>query len=144
MDAFTPPDSVHFGRDDLPFVDIGEGAQLKVLQVKLGENLWIIENIFQAGYEVIRHRHSGPVFGYTTSGAWKYKEYDYVNREGSFLYEPAGSVHTLQPRAVKAATTSVAKRSLCWGICTNLRAARSRWRAGTRLANYRATLATAV
>ncbi|MGY8738434.1 MAG: 2,4'-dihydroxyacetophenone dioxygenase family protein, partial [bacterium] len=37
-----------------------------------------------------------PVFGYTTSGAWKYKEYDYVNRAGSFLYEPAGSVHTLQ------------------------------------------------
>jgi len=30
------------------------------------------------------------------SGAWKYKEYDYVNRAGSFLYEPAGSVHTLQ------------------------------------------------
>jgi hypothetical protein len=25
----------------------------------------------------------------------KYKEYDYVNRGGSFLYEPAGSVHTL-------------------------------------------------
>jgi hypothetical protein len=30
------------------------------------------------------------------SGAWKYKEYDYVNRAGSFLYEPAGSIHTLQ------------------------------------------------
>ena len=30
------------------------------------------------------------------SGAWKYKEYDYVNRAGSFLYEPANSVHTLQ------------------------------------------------
>ena len=30
------------------------------------------------------------------SGAWKYKEYDYVNTTGSFLYEPAGSVHTLQ------------------------------------------------
>jgi len=96
MDAFSPPDSIHIGADDLPFVDIGEGAKLKLLQVKLGENLWIIENIFQAGYEVIRHRHTGPVFGYTTSGAWKYKEYDYVNRAGSFLYEPAGSIHTLQ------------------------------------------------
>ena len=42
------------------------------------------------------HRHTGPVWGYTISGAWKYKEYDYVNRAGSFLYEPAGSVHTLQ------------------------------------------------
>ncbi len=96
MDAFAPAESIHVGVDDLPFVDIGEGAKLKVLQVKRGENLWIIENIFQAGYEVQTHRHSGPVYGYTTAGAWKYKEYDYVNRAGSFLYEPAGSVHTLQ------------------------------------------------
>ena len=96
MDAYAPAESIHIGENDLPFVDIGEGAKLKVLQVKRGENLWIIENIFQAGYEVQTHRHTGPVFGYTTSGAWKYKEYDYVNRAGSFLYEPAGSVHTLQ------------------------------------------------
>ena len=45
---------------------------------------------------VQRLKHTGPVYAYTTSGAWKYKEYDYVNRAGSFLYEPAGSVHTLQ------------------------------------------------
>jgi hypothetical protein len=36
------------------------------------------------------------VWGYTLQGAWKYKEYDYVNRAGSFLFEPAGSVHTLE------------------------------------------------
>ena len=89
-------EAVHFGKDDLPFVDIGDGSKLKVLQVKHGEGLWIIENIFQAGYEVEKHRHTGPVWGYTSAGAWKYKEYDYVNRAGSFLYEPAGSVHTLQ------------------------------------------------
>lgn len=89
-------EAVHFAADDLPFVDIGDGSLLKVLQLKVGEGLWIIENVFQAGYEVQKHRHTGPVFGYTTSGAWKYKEYDYVNRAGSFLYEPAGSEHTLQ------------------------------------------------
>jgi quercetin dioxygenase-like cupin family protein len=92
----TPPNALHIGADDLPFVDIGDGNQLKVLQVKEREGLWIVENIFMAGYEVQRHKHTGPVWGYTTSGAWKYKEYDYVNRAGSFLYEPAGSVHTLQ------------------------------------------------
>jgi quercetin dioxygenase-like cupin family protein len=93
----TPtPESIHIGADDLPFVEIGDGSLLKVLQVKKGEGLWVIENVFQAGYEVEKHRHTGPVFGYTTSGAWKYKEYDYVNRAGSFLYEPAGSIHTLQ------------------------------------------------
>ena len=90
------PTAVHIGADELPFVDIGDGSKLKVLQVKEREGLWIVENIFQAGYEVQKHRHTGPVYGYTTSGAWKYKEYEYVNRAGSFLYEPAGSVHTLQ------------------------------------------------
>jgi quercetin dioxygenase-like cupin family protein len=88
--------AVHVGAKDLPFVDIGGGNKLKVIQVKRGEGLWIIENLFMAGYEVQTHRHTGPVWGYTFSGAWKYKEYDYVNRAGSFLYEPAGSVHTLQ------------------------------------------------
>ena len=90
------PDAIHFGADEIPFVDMGGGNLLKVLHVKRGEGLWIVENILQAGFEVERHRHTGPVWGYTRSGAWKYKEYDYVNRAGSFLYEPAGSIHTLQ------------------------------------------------
>jgi len=90
------PTAVHVGADELPWADIGGGSKLKVLQVKEQEGLWIVANIFQAGYEVQKHRHTGPVWGYTVSGAWKYKEYDYVNRAGSFLYEPAGSVHTLQ------------------------------------------------
>ena len=92
----SAPSAVHIGGDDLPFVDIGGGNRLKVIQVKEREGLWIIENIFMAGFEVQTHRHTGPVWGYTVAGAWKYKEYDYVNRAGSFLYEPAGSVHTLQ------------------------------------------------
>ena len=90
------PSAIHIGADQLPFVEIGGGNKLKVIQVKPEEGLWIVENIFQAGYEVQKHRHTGPVYAYTTSGAWKYKEYDYVNRAGSFLYEPAGSIHTLQ------------------------------------------------
>ena len=89
------PSAVHIGADELPFVDIGPLAQMKILQVNEREGLWIIENIFQDGFEVQTHRHTGPVWGYTVSGAWKYKEYDYVNRAGSFLYEPAGSIHTL-------------------------------------------------
>ena len=94
--AEIAPTAVHMGADDLPFVEIGGGNLLKVIQVKEREGLWIVENVFQAGFEVPTHRHTGPVWGYTRSGAWKYKEYDYVNRANSFLYEPAGSVHTLQ------------------------------------------------
>ena len=96
MSPDAAPLAVHLAGDDLPFVDIGNGNKLKIIQVKHGEGLWIVENIFQAGYEVQTHKHTGPVWGYTFSGAWKYKEYDYVNRANSFLYEPAGSIHTLQ------------------------------------------------
>jgi 2,4'-dihydroxyacetophenone dioxygenase len=96
MTAHTAPEAVHLGADELPFVDLPDGSKLKVLQVREKEGLWIIQANFMAGYEVQTHKHTGPVWGYTVSGAWKYKEYDYVNRAGSFLYEPAGSIHTLQ------------------------------------------------
>jgi quercetin dioxygenase-like cupin family protein len=91
----TVPPALHRGADELPFVEIGCGNKIKVIQVDANEGLWVVENIFQSNYEVQTHRHTGPVYGYTTSGAWKYKEYDEVNRAGSFLFEPAGSVHTL-------------------------------------------------
>ncbi len=89
------PEAIHIGCGDIPWVEIGGGNKLRVLQVRPTEGLWIVENIFQTGFAVQKHRHTGPVWGYTTSGAWKYAEYDYVNTAGSFLYEPAGSVHTL-------------------------------------------------
>jgi quercetin dioxygenase-like cupin family protein len=89
------PLAVHVGADDLPFVDYGGGNLMKVIMIDEAESLWIVENIFQSNFQVQKHRHTGPVFGYTVSGAWKYKEYDYVNTAGSFLYEPANSVHTL-------------------------------------------------
>jgi len=91
----TAPLAVHKGADELPWVEIGDGNKLKVIMVDEGQGLWIVENIFQSGFDVLTHKHTGPVYGYTVSGAWKYKEYDYVNRAGSFLFEPAGSVHTL-------------------------------------------------
>lgn len=90
------PPSLHIGADELPFVDLGDGNMLKVLQVFRLENVWITENIFQKGFESPKHVHTGNVWGHTTSGAWKYKESDFVNRAGSFLYEPAAAAHTLQ------------------------------------------------
>ncbi len=35
------------------------------------------------------------MFAFTISGSWKYLEYPEVNTAGSYLYEPAGSIHTL-------------------------------------------------
>ncbi|MGE0880369.1 MAG: 2,4'-dihydroxyacetophenone dioxygenase family protein [Acidimicrobiia bacterium] len=87
--------AVHLGSSEQPWVTLRDGSQLRVLQVRPKEGLWIIESKFFAGLTLATHRHTGPVWGYTVSGAWKYLESDFVNTAGSFLYEPAGSVHTL-------------------------------------------------
>lgn len=91
----TIPEASHLADTECPYVDMGDGLELKVVQVRVSEGLWIVKNRFAPGTRIQRHRHTGPVFGYTLSGAWKYLEYEYVNEAGSFLYEPANSVHTL-------------------------------------------------
>src|ERR1700710_1771925 len=82
------PSAIHRGDEELPWVDIGDGSLLKVLHIKEREGLWVIRNRFMPGYQVQTHKHTGPVYAFTTTGAWRYKESDFVNRAGSFLYEP--------------------------------------------------------
>lgn len=89
-------EAIHIGKDDLPWVDIGDGSELQLLQADLNQGLWVINSRFSPGYKVQTHYHTGAVFAVTMSGSWYYEEYpDYVNRKGSYLYEPAHSVHTL-------------------------------------------------
>ena len=94
MTAMT--EAFHLGEDEIPWVDTGTGVELKLVQADIEAGLWIVRNRFVPGAGVQKHRHTGQVYGYTLTGAWKYVEYDYINRAGSFLYEPAGSVHTLK------------------------------------------------
>jgi len=88
-------EATHLGEDDIPWVDTGIGLDLKLVQADIELGLWIVRNRFAPGAVVQKHKHTGQVFGYTLTGAWKYAEYPYVNRAGSFLFEPAGSEHTL-------------------------------------------------
>ncbi len=89
-------EAIHIGETDLPFVDAGDGTQIQLLQVDLKQGLWIVRTKFPAGQKVSKHYHTGPVFAVTFSGCWYYKEYpDDKNTAGSYLYEPAHSVHTL-------------------------------------------------
>jgi 2,4'-dihydroxyacetophenone dioxygenase len=89
------PTAVHRDDASLPYLTIDQGIELKVLQIKVKEGLWVIRNRFAPGAKVQTHKHTGGVFAFTTRGAWRYRESDFVNTAGSYLYEPAGSVHTL-------------------------------------------------
>jgi len=95
MTAIDIPRALHRGESELPFVDLGDGSLLQLLQVDVEAGLWVIRTKFQPGYLVQTHKHTGEVFAFTLAGSWKYVEYPEVNTAGSYLYEPAGSVHTL-------------------------------------------------
>ena len=42
-----------------------------------------------------RHIHPSVVVGYVIKGAWRYLEHDWIAREGAFVFEPPGEIHTL-------------------------------------------------
>ncbi len=89
--------AIHIGDSDLPWVGLGDGSELQLLQVDLHQGLWVVRTRFQPGYQVTTHYHTGSVFAVTLSGSWYYNEYpEYVNTAGSYLYEPAHSLHTLK------------------------------------------------
>ncbi len=89
-------EAVHVGAADLPWTYAGPGSELQLLHVDLNQGLWVSKTRFQSGTEIAKHFHTGCVLAVTLTGSWYYKEYpDAVNHAGSYLFEPAGSVHTL-------------------------------------------------
>ena len=67
---------------------------IKLIKVDPAREEWITLLKTPADIELPRHHHSGAVSVYTISGAWKYKEHDWIARPGSFVFEDAGSQHT--------------------------------------------------
>ncbi|HEY3143800.1 MAG TPA: 2,4'-dihydroxyacetophenone dioxygenase family protein [Acidimicrobiales bacterium] len=104
----TAPTALHRGEDELPFVDLGDGTLLQLLQVDLAQGVWVVRNRFAPDTTIPTHKHTGHVFAFTQRGRWHYLESpEAVNVAGSYLYEPAGSVHTLHVPADNTETTDV-------------------------------------
>lgn len=106
-EALGAPLSLHRGEKELPFVPYQEGVVFQLLQVNLESGLWVIRVRFEPGVTIQRHRHTGEVFAFTLSGSWRYMEYPDINLAGSYLYEPAGAVHTLHVPATNKGVTDV-------------------------------------
>lgn len=88
--------TLHVGDADLPWMEAGDGSALQLLHVDLAQGLWISKTRVPPGYRVPTHYHTGMVFAVTLQGRWFYAETpDAVNAPGSYLFEPAGSLHTL-------------------------------------------------
>jgi quercetin dioxygenase-like cupin family protein len=101
------PTSLHRSEDELPFVPYQEGVVFQLLQVDIESGLWVLRVRFEPGVTIQRHRHTGEVLAFTLSGSWRYLEYPEINTAGSYLYEPAGSIHTLHVPASNKEVTDV-------------------------------------
>ena len=81
--------------EDAPWADTGIGVLLEVVRFDVQHGTWVILNRFRPGVQLQTHRHTGSVDAFTSAGRWHYLEYDFYVMAGSYLFEPANSVHTL-------------------------------------------------
>jgi 2,4'-dihydroxyacetophenone dioxygenase len=73
----------------------GPGIHLQPLRLDPERGEWVFLAVWAPGCSLPLHYHTGPAQVYTFKGRWLYREYpDQPQTAGSYLYEPAGSVHT--------------------------------------------------
>ena len=75
---------------------LAPGVKIKPLRLDIEAGVWVILVSFAPGSSVPLHYHTGEAEVLTLSGRWHYAEHaDQPQTAGSYLYEPAGSIHTL-------------------------------------------------
>jgi len=102
-----PPLALHRAEGDLPFVPYQEGVTFQLNQVDIEAGYFVVRLRGEPGRTIQRHKHTGEIFAFTLAGSWRYLEYPEINTAGSYLYEPAGSVHTLHFPESNTETTDV-------------------------------------
>lgn len=95
--AFQVPDIVIQGipDDERLWVPQVENVWFRPLMFNTVTGEWInLLRVRRSGM-LNRHLHPEPVYGYVIKGSWRYLEHDWIAKEGGFVYEPPGEVHTL-------------------------------------------------
>ena len=82
-------------KDDNKWYASSKNGRQRPLQFNISNGSWV--TLLKAEGEGTRgrHHHSASVSAWTIEGAWGYREYDWVARAGSFVFEPPGHIHTL-------------------------------------------------
>jgi quercetin dioxygenase-like cupin family protein len=88
--------------NDLPILrdSVAPGVDVQPLFLDPQNGVWVLRTIFAPGVTLPNHFHTGSVHGFTLSGKWYYTQYpDQPQTAGSYLYEPAGSIHQFRTPA---------------------------------------------
>src|SRR4051794_6452792 len=100
MIATDTPEALHVSTADVPTLRDypATGIDVQLLAADVEGGFFTVRLIGRPGASVPTHLHTGAVHAFTLAGKWQYREYpdSPPNVAGSYLYEPAGSSHTLQ------------------------------------------------
>ena len=81
--------------DERLWVPQAPGVWFRPLLLNTVNGEWVnLLRVRRAGV-LSRHQHARPVHGFVLKGSWRYLEHDWIAREGMYVFEPPGEVHTL-------------------------------------------------
>ena len=87
--------TVAIPEDERFWVPQSENVWFRPLILNTAQGEWVnLLRVRRSGM-LSRHCHPSPVYGYVIKGSWRYLEHDWIAREGMFVFEPPGEVHTL-------------------------------------------------
>jgi hypothetical protein len=84
------------GEDESPWIPYGGPnvfARYLAFDPRRGQTLTMLRAI-GPGF-IGKHKHRSPVTGFTMSGTWGYREYDWLAKPGDLVQESPGAIHTL-------------------------------------------------
>lgn len=84
--------TLHLASEDIPWVALSEDSELRVLHARPEEEFLATQFRAHPGAEHSLHRHTAPVFGFTSKGAWGHNR-NYEYRPGSYIFETPGVAH---------------------------------------------------
>lgn len=95
--AFLVPEMAMYAlpQDERLWVPQAENVWFRPLLLDTVAGQWVnLLRVTRCGM-LSRHRHPAPVHGYVIKGSWRYLEHDWIAREGMYVFEPPGEIHTL-------------------------------------------------
>ncbi len=101
--ARQPPSIVV--RVSCPFDDLGDAAELQLLQTALGANIGIVRNRFTPGTTVARLRHSSRLRLQAAAGS-THADCNHIRVPSNIVLDPSGRFEESRPRMLFLATTA--------------------------------------
>jgi quercetin dioxygenase-like cupin family protein len=84
--------TLHIHADDVPFVEVMPGLEIRVLHARPDEHFVVTEFRGAPGCRSGLHRHVTPAYAFTSAGQWGHDE-EFEYHTGSYIFETPGDIH---------------------------------------------------